>query len=102
MKHRPGGETGRRTGLKIPGPVKGRTGSIPVLANEKTGLLRKLRSSFLVKKGKCHQNPPPIAPRSGSQTGSNERFSSPITLYSLVGFCRSATLSQPLCNELFA
>ena len=38
----PGGEIGRRTGLKILGPDKGRTGSIPVLAN-----LTTLRVGFL-------------------------------------------------------
>jgi len=40
--------------LKIPGPVKGRTGSIPVLANKKTGFLKNLRSTIQPQNGGCH------------------------------------------------
>ena len=43
---RPSGETGRRTGLKIPGPEQGRTGSIPVLGTTKQRIFVKDNISY--------------------------------------------------------
>ena len=50
----PGGETGRRTGLKILGPDKGRTGSIPVLANDLVRFLAIPEGLSVGRNPKCH------------------------------------------------